>query len=237
MVTDALHHKFYDGLQYNGTKIFYDWIREHIDPTMRVLNLGAGPPAVDPIRILKGEVAELVGADVDRCVLDNPELDRRVMIENDRIPLEDASFNLIFSDYVLEHVEKPRLFLAEVNRLLKDGGSFFFRTPNRYHYVAVISAMTPHWFHHALANRVRRNTMDAQEPWPTFYRINTRRSIAREARIAGFAGVELRMVECEPSYLRFATLPFLAGLAYERIVNSTGALAGLRSNVFGRLTK
>ena len=45
------------------------------------------------------------------------------------------------------------------------------------------------------------------------------------------------MFEAEPSYLVFATLPFLAGVAWERVTNRFDALARYRANIFGRLER
>lgn len=237
MIPDSVRKKYYGGPRYNGTKAFYDQVRGQIAPDSVVLNLGAGPATRSPVRTLRGEVAEVVGADIDPIVLDNPECDRAVLIENGTVPLPDAQFDLIYSDFVLEHVEKPSEFLAEVFRLLKDGGSFMFRTPNLYHYVALISRFTPHWFHKKVANKVRNLDDDAHEPWPTFYRLNSAAALRRHGRAAGFAAVNVSLHEFEPSYLYFARGPFYVGLAYERAVNATPLLEGLRVNILGRMTK
>jgi ubiquinone/menaquinone biosynthesis C-methylase UbiE len=240
MIPAALHRRFYGepgNPKYNGTLAFYSLIRRHVRPDSVVLNLGAGPPTGDKTRILKGEAAEIVGADIDPVVLTNSELDRAVVTDGRSLPFANASFDLVFSDYVLEHVEQPAAFLAEVHRVLKPGASLFFRTPNLFHYIALVSRATPHWVHAAVANRARGLADDAHEPWPVFYRLNTRGTIRRLARQAGFQRAELQMIECEPVYLMFHTIPFLAGVAYERTVNSTELLAGLRANIFGRLVK
>jgi SAM-dependent methyltransferase len=236
-VSDQLYQRLYGAPKYNGTLIFYDEVRRNLTPESRVLNLGAGPPTESPIRILKGEVAEVVGADVDRCVLNNPEMDRAVLIEDGRIPLEDEGFDVIVSDYVFEHVDNPARFLEEAARVLKPGGSLFFRTPNAVHYVAVISALTPHGLHTQVANRARVNAEDAQEPWPTRYRMNSVARLRKQGRAVGLGQLEVKYVEMEPSYLRFNTAAFLVGAAYERLVNSTSLLAPLRANLFGRFVK
>lgn len=232
-----LYTKFYAEKRYDGTHLFYSWIREFTNPNAVILNIGAGPPTEHAERIFKGSVKMIAGADIDRCVLSNPELDEAVLIENERIPYGDAVFDVVYSDYVLEHVERPLEFFAEAFRVLKPTGSFFFRTPNKYHYVALISAATPHWFHGVVANKARRNKEGYQEPWKTFYRVNSRAEILSLSRRVGFNAAEMKMVEMEPSYLRFSALTFAAGIAYERLVNTTDLLSGLRANIFGRLVK
>jgi ubiquinone/menaquinone biosynthesis C-methylase UbiE len=139
-------------------------VRRDARPDSRVLNLGAGPATGDPIRTLKGEVAEVIGADIDSTVLTNEEVDSAVVIDGARLPFPDESFDLVFSDWVVEHVEHPGTFLCEARRVLKTGSSFFFRTPNIYHYVAIISRTTPHVLHEAVANRVRGMSADAHDP-------------------------------------------------------------------------
>lgn len=230
-----LKNRYYpDGCR-NGTRAFYGWIREFTTPESVVLNIGAGPPTNDRTRTLKGEVARVVGVDIDSCVLENPELDDAHVYEvGGRFPFGDATFDLAISDFVLEHIERPLPFLHEVRRILKPGGSYFFRTPNRMHYIALIARMTPHSFHELLANRARGLPANAHEPWPTYYRMNSRRVLRNLATAAGFSRVELRMYEADPSYLVFHPLPFLGGVAYERLVNRFEALAGIRANIFGR---
>lgn len=236
-VTTRLLERYYSDLRFDGTTAFYDWMRSGLRPDQRVLNLGAGPATGTRQRSLKGEVAEVVGADVDPVVLSNVELDRAVLIENGYTPLPSNYFDLIYSDFVLEHIEFPEQFMSEVARMLKPGGSFMFRTPNIFHYVAIISRFTPHSFHEKVANPARGLNDDTHAPWPTFYRMNSRSRLKKLAVGAGFDQVELRMIECEPSYLTFHVIPFLIGMAYERLVNSTGLFAGLRVNILGRFVK
>lgn len=237
MVSERLLNRFYPDDSRNGTVAFYGWVRQHVGPTTELLNLGAGPPTRTDIRVFKGEVARVVGADIDPVVLENDELDDAVLIEEGRLPLPDQAFDVIVSDFVFEHVEDPAGFLGEALRVLRPGGSLFFRTPNKYHYVATISRLTPHWFHELVANRARNLPADAHDPWPTFYRLNSPAEIERAARGAGFADLELRMFEAEPSYLVFATVPFLAGVAWERVMNRFDQLARFRASIFGRLVR
>ena len=49
---------------------------------------------------------------------------------NDTLPLRDKSFDVVVSVEGIEHLENPHLFLREVNRVLKDDGTFILTTPN-----------------------------------------------------------------------------------------------------------
>lgn len=237
MISETVVQRWYAGPQYDHTAQFFGWIRAASTAGSRVLNVGAGPGNGDPRCTLKGEVAELVGSDIDPEVMRNPEIDRGQITDGVTLPFADASFDFAYSDYVVEHVEHPVPFLAEVHRVLKPGGSYFFRTPNMYHYVAIASRFSPHKVHTAIANRMRNLPDDTHEPWKTYYRLNTRRQVARAAREVGFSGIDVRMVEGFPAYLRFHIVPFMAGVAYERLVNKSEILAGLRGNIFARLSR
>jgi len=180
----------------------------------------------------------VAGCDPDPAVLKNAQLDHAAVMDiPNAIPFPDESFDVVYSDYVLEHVECPEAFLREVIRVLKPGGSFFFRTPNARHYVSVIARSTPQWIHERVANRVRTLGPDAHAPYPTYHRMNTRSTLQRLCAEICFSHLEMIMFEGEPSYLVFNSLAFLAGVGYERIVNATTWLSGMRVNIFGRAIK
>lgn len=239
MISKSTFERFYPDQTRDGAVAFYGWVRKETTPQTVLLNLGAGPPADrGSIRVLKGEVARVVGVDIDPEVLRNPELDEaHVVGADDALPFEDNTFDAVLCDWVLEHVASPNKFLREVYRVLKKGGAFFFRTPNSWHYVAIVAKLTPDWFHHLVANWARGYPPGAHDPWPTYYRLNSRKIVCAEGHNAGFERVELRMWEPEPRYLVFHYLPFLAGVAYERIVNRYRWLEGIRAGIFGRMVK
>ncbi len=48
----------------------------------------------------------------------------------ERVPLKDGRFDLIYSAYVLEHLENPEKVLIEAIRLVKEGGYMVLIAPN-----------------------------------------------------------------------------------------------------------
>jgi SAM-dependent methyltransferase len=93
----------------------------------RVMDLGCGAgDSVDLFRALDPEV-DWVGVDIE----DSHEVSGRtradaefVTFDGQRLPFEDASFDLVYCKQVLEHVESPHELLREVARVLKPQGSF-----------------------------------------------------------------------------------------------------------------
>jgi hypothetical protein len=88
---------WYPNEEKNGTLIFYNWIRQHTNSQQSVLNLGAGPASKDPLRTFRGEVARVVGADIDPIVLGNDELDESHVVDGTRLPFEEKCFDIAFS--------------------------------------------------------------------------------------------------------------------------------------------
>jgi SAM-dependent methyltransferase len=191
---------------------------------MRMLDLGAGAGRVRQMNF-RGRTAQVCGLDPDPRVLANPHLDEARVGTGEAIPYEDESFDVIFADNVLEHLADPPAVLREVARALRPGGTFLAKTPNRRHYVPLIARATPHWFH-AFVNR-RRGRCES-ETFPTLYRANTPGAIRRLAAAADLTVREVVLAEGRPEYLRSCAPTYLAGAAYERLVNSTPLLAPLR---------
>lgn len=179
----------------DNSLVFFAIINGLVDSNAVVLDFGAGRgrqivDATNPIharlKTLKGKVRRLIGVDVDPAVLSNPYLDEAHVLGPDfSIPLPDASVDFILSDWVIEHVEKPEAFVAEVRRVLKPGGFFCARTPARYGYIALGARM--------LSGALEERVLSVLQPkrkghdvFPKHYRMNTRRAIERWFGPAGF---------------------------------------------------
>jgi SAM-dependent methyltransferase len=219
----------------DGTTEFHALCRAHAPPHARILEVGAGP--TNATSAFLATLGEVHGVDVEGELHGNVHLTSSAVIEDGRYPFADASFDLAVSNYVVEHVGDAATHLAEVHRVLRDGGHYLFRTPNLWHYVALVSRAVSHRTHKLVANPLRNVPPGHHDPWPTVYAMNTPASVRRQARLAGFEVVRLAMVEKEPSYGMYARPLFLAFMAYERLVNASERLAPLRANMFVVLRK
>lgn len=104
-------------------RAFIEFLR--VEPGMKVLEVGSG------LAILAAEVASAAeGVQVialERspeqiaAAISSPAV-RTVQGDAHEIPLADASFDLVYTRYVLEHVADPARVLAEMRRVTRPGG-------------------------------------------------------------------------------------------------------------------
>jgi len=214
-------------------RLFRERILAQLRPESIVLDLGAGAGIIAQMNF-RGRAAQVCGVDLDPRVVDNPMLDEGRVANAEGIPYENDRFDLIFSDNVLEHLDEPDSVFREVARVLKPGGVFLFKTPNKWHYMPTIARLTPYGFHQYVNRRRGRAGADI---FPTRYRANTRADVARLAERSGLRLERVERIEERPEYLRFTWPTYLLGALYERLVNSTEALAPFRILLVGALRK
>jgi SAM-dependent methyltransferase len=89
---------------------------------MRVLDIGCGTAPYKPIFTRLG--CEYIGCDLKS---EDDQSEVNVFIApGEKIPLEDASADMVVSFEVLEHVADVDFYLSECRRLLKQGGYCYF---------------------------------------------------------------------------------------------------------------
>ena len=214
-------------------QLFSEKVKGYLHKDHHVLDLGAGAGIVPQLNF-RGQVARVCGIDPDERVLENPHLDEAAVAQGEVIPFPDNSFDLVVSANVLEHLREPVTVFEEIHRVLKPEGRFLFKTPNKWHYVALIARSTPHSFHEYV-NRVRGR--EEHDTFPTLYRANSPRKIKQVASKARFKEVELRVFEGRPEYLRMTSLTYVLGMIYEKMVNTSDRFETFRAVIMGSALK
>jgi SAM-dependent methyltransferase len=229
--TEALEARFYPGYR-SEDDVFRDMLGRYPVEGKVVLDAGCGSGRFE--HDLGKRARVVVGVDLTPDIASNRRVDYRVIGDLARLPVADGSVALVLSKYVLEHLKRPEEVFLEIARVLEPGGVFLLHTPNKFHYVPVVARVLPQRLHERINAARGRAEADTFE---TFYRANTRGAIRRLAGRAGLEVESLATLESKPNYLVFSRLAYLAGVAYERLVNRFGLLAGLRVNIFGVLRK
>ena len=73
---------------------------------------------------------KLKNLDYTTCDLDSPIADVKADIQD--LPFEDNSFDVVFCNHVLEHVDNDQKALSELFRVMKPGGWGILQVPIRY---------------------------------------------------------------------------------------------------------
>ena len=212
-----LDNRVYPGATRNWDDVrFTAKVRQSIPPNARILDFGAGR-GKDPLFDFRDSAQSAVGVDVDEEVLENQQVhEKHVISTNGPLPFKDNEFDLIFCANVLEHVGNPTAVFTELSRVLKPGGRFMAKTTNKNHYVALAARLTPFRFHQWYNKRRGR---EEEDTFHTTYQCNSEKQIQTAIANTDLSIQKIEFWEGRPEYLRFSTITYLAGIAYEKGVN------------------
>jgi SAM-dependent methyltransferase len=130
-------------------------------------------------------------------------------------PVDNASVDLALADFVLEHITDPASFFREAARVLRPGGYICIRTINVMSYLGVASRLVPSARHGQILSRAQPQRR-SEDVFPTVYRCNTRKKLARALDAHGFDAA-VYTSEDEPSYLTFSPFSYRLGLLHRRL--------------------
>jgi SAM-dependent methyltransferase len=207
----------------DGTVAFYTRVNALLDPGMTVLDFGAGRGAQlfdqssryrNELSKIQGKVKRLIGVDVDPTVRENPFLDEAHVIDTQSpLPFASDTFDLIYADWVLEHVDTPEHFVALAHNVLKPGGWFCARTPNRWGMTGIGANLIPNRFHDLLLSYLQPDR-EVRDIFPTVYKMNTLGDVRKYFEIAKWENFSYTF-NPEPPYLQhFKPLMYLAKLLF-----------------------
>ena len=225
--------RFYAPPYVRTNTVFFEWIHAALRPTDVVLDAGAGPRGPDPAQWLRGKAANVCGIDPDETVLENDQLDEARLIVGGCWPYPDTTFDVVLSDYVLEHVADPSTFFAELRRVLKRNGVFFFRTVNAWHPGVIVGRWLPLGIWTWLVRRLDPRAADRHDPYATYWRANTATRLTQLLRANGFRHIDMRTREEPPIYLARCPSAAMVGILWERVANRCDMLGPVRVTLYG----
>lgn len=152
-----------------------------------------------------------------------------------RLPLADASVDLIMSRSVFEHLTDPEAVYREFTRVLKPGGAIVFLTANMWDYGTLVARLVPNRFHARIVKYAEGRA--EEDTFPTAYRTNTRADVNRLAKGAGLKVEQYAYLSQYPNYLMFNGLLFFAGMCFEKLISRVEALRFLRGWILVTLRK
>ncbi|MEE9211772.1 MAG: class I SAM-dependent methyltransferase [Phycisphaeraceae bacterium] len=166
----------------------------------RVLDVGCGRGlgrCVEYQWAIRNVAGEYWGLEPDENVEPAPGLFdhyQRALMETADLP--HASFDLVYSSMVMEHVADPDSFMRAIYQCLKPGGSYLFLTPNGKSLIPMITRT----LHNAHLDELMLRLLKGKEAvekyhYPVQFRFNSTRTITACARRLGFHEPEYAFIE------------------------------------------
>lgn len=177
--------------------IYAELIDQRVDDRSRVLDIGCGH--ADLLQDVVARTRRVFGIDVDHAAMrQNTTIPHTAVATGERLPFADGSFDVVVLAWVLEHLERPVTVFREIHRVLDEGGTVIFVTPNAWNYNAWVIRLVPNAFHAFFTRRLYgRATSDT---YPTRYRMNSTRRIDSSLRRIGFER-EGVVLNGDPTYI------------------------------------
>lgn len=186
----------------NTMRTFTQWLAGCCTLDACVLDIGAGYDRNRVDAAVRPLVSRLVGIDPSEGVLNNSALHERHQVGVEEfVRRDDRRFDVVFTAWVLEHVDDPPVFFAACRHLLKPGGALLAITPNLWHYFGLTTKVAStlgleDW----LLARIIGVEHRTEYHFPTRYRANSIHAITRALDKAGFDAVEFRCCDAPVDY-------------------------------------
>lgn len=185
-----------------------------------LLNVGAARSTVIEEELVRQGLNFICDrTDIEACEVDKPYVGKCFQVSVEEMkPLESEEYDLVFANYVLEHVGNIERALEEIWRVLKSNGLFVLSTPNPAAPEFLISKYTPLWFHQIMRGKQEEEGHRAYE---TVYAYPTITSLVKIAQQAGFSLEKADYYSFTYGYLhRFPVLKTMSTW-YDNVINKS----------------
>lgn len=161
-------------------------------------------------RLLVATPKMAIGCDLDEPAMRAHRSLRRVVATDlEHLPFGSETIDLVTSNMVVEHLDRPAAVFSEFARVLRPGGRVVIHTPNAYSYFVLGSRLLPSGrFKRRLARTL--DGRDESDVFPTRYRANTPARLRSLMEQVGLRQESCRMVANDAVSARIS--PVLASL-------------------------
>ena len=181
-------------------EVYFDTAKKYFKKEGLILHLGSG---LDSHNITdKAAGVRLISLDISEEALRKKKHYLPVCGDGARLPFKNEVFDAVMCENVFEHLTNPQSVLEECYRSLKGQGPLIFLAPNGFSYISLVARLTPYWFHAKFRRRISKKV--EEDTYPTYYRLNTVRTITKLSKRVGFEVERLESYVGWPSYWEFS---------------------------------
>ncbi len=168
------------------------------------LDVGGGKTVFPSNACLSRNLSErctlLVGVDPSPNINGNPYLHERANCAVEEYNTE-RKFDLATLQMVAEHIREPMPVIKALARLVKTGGRVVVYTPSRWSPACIAASLIPFWLHKPITCIVWG--LEAEDTFPTFYRMNSRNCLRKLFAEGGFDEIAFARLEHCTTIRRF----------------------------------
>ena len=148
------------------------------------------------------------------------DLDITVLGDLRSVELAESSYDVIYSSFVLEHIDGAQIVLDNFLRWLRPGGLMILRFPDRDSVYGFITRITPFWFHVFYKKYIERDINAGEPGYPPYHtfhdRIISRRVFLEFLRENNISVLEEIGSERLPFFLKLFTR-IIDGLSFGKL--------------------
>jgi ubiquinone/menaquinone biosynthesis C-methylase UbiE len=191
---------------------FFERVKKLTNAQPIILDVGCGNRS-DLSQYLRANSNNIIihGIDIDEYAKDNPDVDQVYIGSAEKMPFEDEIYDMVFSQFLLEHVEDAHKTLASMARVLKKDGTLIITIPNPASPEGMVTKLTPYSFHVKFKRVVEKVDDAHQNTFPTRYSFKSVKNIKSILHDLGFKIVEAHYIA--ESFYRFRRRPILGNLS------------------------
>lgn len=196
--------------------VYDELLAPYIDKKNVLLDAGCGKKGI--MNKYKGRLKYAIGIDLSFSALKvNNVLNSYVQGSLNMLPFADNTFDVIISQWAVEHIPDPEVCFREFYRVLKKGGGIILVTNSIHHPLMFFSSIFPEKIRDAVKTKLLPPEIE-EDTFPTYYRCNT---LKRMEAVLGKIGFT-KAFDCyvgDPSFFIFSKLLFPLLLFYEKITD------------------
>ena len=195
--------------------IYRNIIAKEVNSDTRILDVGCGHKSY--MKTVYDKTPHTFGIDPDKEALNkNNLINNKIVGFVSNLPFEDDYFDLVVSEWVLEHLKNPEKAFQEIYRVLKPDGKVVFLTPNALNYNVWIIRTIPNRFHSFFTKKLYGRK--EEDTYPVYYKINSVMKITKILGSIGFKKCEL-ILNGDPTYISFNRPLFAFAILLEKLLN------------------
>jgi SAM-dependent methyltransferase len=196
--------------------VYDDLLSPYVRSDNVLLDAGCGKKGI--LDKYKGKLKFAVGCDLSfSAIKQNAAADGRVLANLNGLPFPDGTFDIIISQWALEHIPDPDACFKEFCRVLKPKGGLIIVSNSIHNPLMFFSSIFPEKIRDKIKIRLLPPEIE-EDTFPTYYRCNSLKKVEEVIEPIGFKKVYDAYVG-DASFFIFSRFLFPFLLLYEKVTD------------------